>query len=120
MRAGDIPLLVALLVMLPVLSWLSYNLIARPNGFWRPMMRFWSKLPGFRLQMYLIESLPLLGGRSRMKYYLEGTTGSAAEDVKIERCERLGGRFMGSVCAVYCLVMLIVIIGVITGNLHAE
>jgi hypothetical protein len=85
----------------------------------RGITRFYSKLiPGFDFEMYA-RALPLPGAKSRMNYYYDGTTGSPEKDAKIERFDRIASRLFGLVLAFFSTIMLLVIVGLATGNLHA-
>ncbi len=124
MRAGDIAPLVILIVFFPIATWSSYQMLAHPIRFARALgptiSRFFSKLiPGFDFTMYS-RAIPLPWTKSHSKYFLDGTTGFPEKDARIERFYRIYLRAFGLVLAFFAVVMLAVIIGITTGNLHSE
>jgi len=124
LRAGDVAPLVILVIMFFPSVWLSYQMITKPARFPKMWLngftKFFSKLiPGFDYAMFArTRSFPF--GKIRVEYYLEDTTGSPERDAKIERFDRLCFRVSGILLALLSVLILIVILAIATGELHAE
>ena len=123
MRTGDVAPLVLLLFIFFPSAWLSYQMITKPARFprmWlKGLTKFLSKLmPGFDYTMRA-RTVAYPFGKIRVKYYLEGTTGSRERDAKIERMDRLYFRVTGVLLAILSVLILVVILGIATGNFHS-
>ncbi len=122
MRAGDIAALVILIIIFPPFTWFSYQMIKDPVGFSKAMVhgisRLYSKL-GLDMEM-VMRAIPLPWVKSRCDYYYRGTTGSPEKDAKMERFDRIWFRLFGLFVAFFPLLMLLAILGLLTGTAHTQ